>query len=231
MELRRRQQSRATARPTAPANGAAASPPRSDAVLQSDAVINQYVSWDVTADVATFLSGTANYGWMIRKDLENQNGNVDYGAREAATNRPRLVLEVVAPTSTATAYRHQHADGDRHRHVHRHRHAHRDPHPDRHTHPDADADVDAHAHRHADAHARSQLPALPARRLQATPRRQEVAAADQGQGWRPRQAAVEVDQGRDDDRRRISATRRSTTRRTRSASTDEQVRRSWRCRP
>ncbi|MBX3028467.1 DNRLRE domain-containing protein [bacterium] len=74
-----------------------------DAVQQSNATVNQYVSWTVTADVAAFLAGTPNYGWVIRKDLESQNGNADYASREAATNRPRLVLEVVAPTSTATA--------------------------------------------------------------------------------------------------------------------------------
>ena len=72
-----------------------------DEVL-SDASANQYVGWDVTADVAAFLGGTANHGWMIRKDLETQNGNADFNAREAATDRPRLVLDVVAPTSTPT---------------------------------------------------------------------------------------------------------------------------------
>lgn len=74
-----------------------------DAVLQTDTTVDQYASWNVTADVVAFLGGTANYGWIIRKDLEIQNGNADYASREAATNRPRLVLEVVAPTSTATA--------------------------------------------------------------------------------------------------------------------------------
>jgi hypothetical protein len=74
-----------------------------DSVLQNDAVVNQYVSWDVTADVAAFLGGTPNYGWMIRKDLENQNGNADFSSRDAAGNRPRLVLDLVAPTSTPTS--------------------------------------------------------------------------------------------------------------------------------
>lgn len=69
----------------------------------TDASVNQYVGWDVTADVAAFLSGTANHGWLIRKDLENQNGNADFNAREAGANRPRLVLDVVAPTSTPSA--------------------------------------------------------------------------------------------------------------------------------
>lgn len=74
-----------------------------DAVQQSNALVNQYVSWNVTGDVTAFLAGAPNYGWVIRKALENQNGNADYASREAPANRPRLVLEVVAPTSTATA--------------------------------------------------------------------------------------------------------------------------------
>jgi hypothetical protein len=53
------------------------------------------VSWDVTADV---LAG-APYGWILVKDLENQNGRVFYHSREGAASlgnpalTPRLVLE------------------------------------------------------------------------------------------------------------------------------------------
>jgi hypothetical protein len=71
-------------------------------VLQTNTA-NQYLSWDVTADIAAFLSGTPNYGWVIRKDVESQSGSVDYNSRQAASNRPRLVLNLAAPTSTATA--------------------------------------------------------------------------------------------------------------------------------
>ncbi|HSQ01020.1 MAG TPA: DNRLRE domain-containing protein [Candidatus Dormibacteraeota bacterium] len=83
--------------------GGTFAPTATDAVLQSDAIVNQYVSWDVTADVVALLTGTPNAGWMIRKELENQNGNADFNSREAAANRPLLVPDVVAPTSTATA--------------------------------------------------------------------------------------------------------------------------------
>ena len=83
--------------------GGTFAPTATDSVLQSDAIVSQYVSWDVTADVVAFLGGTPNYGWMVRKDLETQNGNADYNSREAAANRPRLVLNVVAPTSTPTS--------------------------------------------------------------------------------------------------------------------------------
>jgi hypothetical protein len=76
-----------------------------DAVTQTDAAVNQDLVWDVTGDVAAYLGGTPNYGWLIRKELETQNGTVDYAAREAAANPPRLVLEVAPPTPTATSTR------------------------------------------------------------------------------------------------------------------------------
>lgn len=47
-----------------------------------------YVSWDVTADVAAFLAGTAtNYGWMIRDDAENNSTaiKIAFSARETNT--------------------------------------------------------------------------------------------------------------------------------------------------
>jgi len=72
------------------------------AVTQTDAAVNQYVSWDVTADVATFLAGTPNFGWLVRKSDEPQNGTADYNSRQAAGSRPRLVLEVAVPTATPT---------------------------------------------------------------------------------------------------------------------------------
>ncbi|MEO8604022.1 MAG: DNRLRE domain-containing protein, partial [bacterium] len=75
----------------------------SSAVTQTNTAIAQYLSWDVTADVAAFLAGAPNYGWMIRKAAESQSGSADYSARDAAANAPRLVLQVAAPTSTATA--------------------------------------------------------------------------------------------------------------------------------
>ena len=159
---------------------------RTSFVLQTDAVLNQYASWDVTADVAAFLAGTPNYGWMIRKDLEAQNGSADYNSREAAANRPRLVLNVVLPTSTpaATAQRdgHQHAHADEDRDLHRDRYADADADADDHRHPEPDAHAHLHADDHADADAGSQLPRGTARRLQAAARRQQGPAAHQGQG-------------------------------------------------
>ena len=51
------------------------------------------VSWDVTADV---LAG-ANYGWLIKKQVEGQNGQVRYYSREGAAlaGNPNLVPRLV----------------------------------------------------------------------------------------------------------------------------------------
>jgi hypothetical protein len=66
----------------------------SDSIVQTSAEY-LWVPFDVTADVAAFLSGTPNQGWLIAKADDDQNGKVDYGAREgAAAERPRLVLLV-----------------------------------------------------------------------------------------------------------------------------------------
>lgn len=54
-----------------------------------------YVRWNVTADVAAFLAGTANQGWLLKKANELALGRIDYASREgAAARRPRLVLVV-----------------------------------------------------------------------------------------------------------------------------------------
>jgi RHS repeat-associated protein len=52
-----------------------------------------WVSFDVTADVAAYLAGTPNFGWVVKKSDESQSGQADYTSREgAAGQRPRLVL-------------------------------------------------------------------------------------------------------------------------------------------
>jgi hypothetical protein len=56
----------------------------------------------VTADVQAFLTDTGNYGWLIKKTDEGQNGQVDYTARQGtAGNGPRLILVVESPQSDA----------------------------------------------------------------------------------------------------------------------------------
>jgi hypothetical protein len=56
------------------------------------------VHFAVTADVAAFLAGTANRGWLLKKANEALSGRIDYVSREgaAAEHAPRLVLVVEA---------------------------------------------------------------------------------------------------------------------------------------
>jgi hypothetical protein len=52
------------------------------------------VTFDVTADVAAFLSGAAsNYGWVLKRTDEGPSGSVDFGSRESGVV-PRLALRV-----------------------------------------------------------------------------------------------------------------------------------------
>lgn len=51
------------------------------------------VSFDVTADVAALLAGSASQGWLLKKTVEGASGLVDYASREAgAATAPRLVV-------------------------------------------------------------------------------------------------------------------------------------------
>jgi hypothetical protein len=49
------------------------------------------VEYDVTSDVAAFMNGTSNYGWLIKKTNENQTGQVSFGTRESSSV-PQLVV-------------------------------------------------------------------------------------------------------------------------------------------
>jgi hypothetical protein len=49
------------------------------------------VSFDVTADVQSFLNGTENNGWLLKKLDEWQNGRIEFGSRESASS-PQLVI-------------------------------------------------------------------------------------------------------------------------------------------
>ncbi|HEY2292365.1 MAG TPA: DNRLRE domain-containing protein, partial [Thermoanaerobaculia bacterium] len=66
----------------------------SDTVLHTNGLTG-WVRFDVTSDVLAFLSGTPNYGWIVKKTDEGQNGQVEYTSRQgAADHAPRLVLVV-----------------------------------------------------------------------------------------------------------------------------------------
>ena len=62
-----------------------------------------WVEWDVTADVAAFLAGSAqNYGWIVKKADESQSGRVDYSSREG-TFPPVLVLTTATSISISVS--------------------------------------------------------------------------------------------------------------------------------
>ncbi|HRC84214.1 MAG TPA: DNRLRE domain-containing protein [Thermoanaerobaculia bacterium] len=64
--------------------------------------LNGRVSLDVTADVASFLSGTPNFGWLLKKTDESGSSQIDFKSRERSPNSaPRLVLVVESATSDA----------------------------------------------------------------------------------------------------------------------------------
>jgi Glucodextranase, domain B len=66
----------------------------SDTILQTKDT-GVWLIFDVTADVAAFLAGTPNQGWLIEKSDGDQSGKAEYTSREgAAAERPRLVLLV-----------------------------------------------------------------------------------------------------------------------------------------
>ena len=61
-------------------------------VLVKNGMIGQWLEFDVTPDVSSFLTGTPNDGWIIKKANEGLNGTARFDSREAATNSPELVL-------------------------------------------------------------------------------------------------------------------------------------------
>ncbi len=50
------------------------------------------VEFDVTSDVASFMNGSnTNYGWLLKKTNEGQNGQVSFGTRESSAV-PELII-------------------------------------------------------------------------------------------------------------------------------------------
>ncbi len=76
-----------------------------DSYTQFSTPLTGAVTFDVTADVNDFIAGTfTNFGWLIKKRLEGQNGQVNYSSREnvVVAQRPILTIDFVPPTATAT---------------------------------------------------------------------------------------------------------------------------------
>jgi protocatechuate 3,4-dioxygenase beta subunit len=67
----------------------AASPSDSETITNNQSGVVEY---DVTSDVTSFLDGTnSNYGWLIKKTNEGQNGQVSFGTKESSSI-PQLVV-------------------------------------------------------------------------------------------------------------------------------------------
>jgi len=71
--------------------------------LQTNGVTGA-VQFDVTADVQAFISGTNNFGWIVKKLSESAGGVVEYTSRDGTANQePKLILDIAPPTSTPTS--------------------------------------------------------------------------------------------------------------------------------
>ena len=46
----------------------------------------------MTGDVAAFVDGSENNGWIIMKSDEDAPGRINFAAREAQTNIPQLKI-------------------------------------------------------------------------------------------------------------------------------------------
>jgi hypothetical protein len=57
------------------------------------------VTFDVTADVAAWLGGTFNAGWILKRVEEGPSGAVEFGARESAS--PPVLVLTLGPADTA----------------------------------------------------------------------------------------------------------------------------------
>ena len=77
--------------------GAFASSPTATALLTRH--LAGTVTLDVTSDVAAFLAGTTNAGWLLAKTDETQSGRVDFVSREASSGQAAqlVVLFQVPP--------------------------------------------------------------------------------------------------------------------------------------
>lgn len=64
-----------------------------DSIFISNHVQDGYwIKFDVTDDVNSFLLGTPNHGWIIKKSNEDSSGRINFAARESNSNVPELVM-------------------------------------------------------------------------------------------------------------------------------------------
>ncbi len=73
-------------------NGASGDGEATDTALITNGT-SGWVTFDVTSDVAAFLTGTPNNGWLLQKTDEGQAGRIDLVSREGTAGLgPRLIL-------------------------------------------------------------------------------------------------------------------------------------------
>jgi hypothetical protein len=83
-------------------NGGSYATPQTASFFQTNNVTG-WIEFDVTQNVQAFLSGTSNFGWLIRKRTSTSSGSVDFTSREGtASFTPKLVLTIDAAPPTIT---------------------------------------------------------------------------------------------------------------------------------
>jgi len=63
-----------------------------DSVWISNQVDNYWIKFDVTSDILNYQVTNENSGWIIMKDNEDSDGQINIASREAKSNNPELVM-------------------------------------------------------------------------------------------------------------------------------------------
>jgi len=63
-----------------------------DSIWISNQVDDYWIKFDVTLDILDYQVTEENFGWIILKDNEDSDGQINIASREAKTNNPELVL-------------------------------------------------------------------------------------------------------------------------------------------
>lgn len=83
-------------------NGGAFTATATASVLHKNG-LRGWISFDVTSDLAAFLGGSSNDGWLLKKSDEGQSGRVDYTSRTGVAGQaPRLVVMFETAVTDAT---------------------------------------------------------------------------------------------------------------------------------
>jgi len=74
-------------------NGGSFTATPTDSVLITNGMTNQFIEFDVTSDVQSFIDGTeSNFGWIIKKGDGSLNGSISFASIESQNNIPQLIL-------------------------------------------------------------------------------------------------------------------------------------------